>query len=67
MLQGWFHAVARGNPLTNILRLAREGLVNSTSPDYLSWNNTWGGLLAIVIMATLTLIFAGRGLRTLDK
>jgi hypothetical protein len=49
------------------LRLAREGLVNTTSPDYLSWNNTWGGLLAILIMATLTLIFAGRGLRTLDK
>ena len=67
LLQGWLHAVARVNPLTNILRLAREGLVNTTSPDYLSWNNTWGGLLAIVLMATLTLIFAGRGLRTLDK
>lgn len=67
LMRGWLHNVARINPTTNILRLAREGLVLSTSPDYMSWSNTWGGLLAIVGMATLTLVFARRGLNKLDK
>ena len=67
LMSGWLHNVARFNPATNILRLAREGLVLKTSPDYMSWSNTWGGLLAIVGMATLTLVFARRGLNKLDK
>jgi ABC-2 type transport system permease protein len=67
LMRGWLHNVARFNPTTNILRLAREGLVLKTSPDYMSWSNTWGGLLAIAGMATLTLAFARRGLDKLDK
>ena len=67
LMRGWLHNVARFNPTTNILRLAREGLVLNTSPDYMSWSNTWGGLLAIAGMATLTLVFARRGLDKLDK
>ena len=67
LMRGWLHNVARFNPTTNILRLAREGLVLKTSPDYMSWSNTWGGLLAIAGMATLTLVFARRGLNKLDK
>ena len=67
LMRGWLHNVARFNPTTNILRLAREGLVLKTSPDYMSWSNTWGGLLAIAGMATLTLVFARRGLDKLDK
>ena len=67
LMNGWLHNVARINPATNILRLAREGLVLKTSPDYMSWSNTWGGLLAIAGMATLTLVFARRGLNKLDK
>lgn len=64
---GWLHAVARINPVTNILRLARQGLVSKTSPDALSWANTWGGLIAILGMSVLALIFAKRGLAKLDK
>ena len=67
LMRGWLHNVARINPTTNILRLAREGLVLKTSPDYMSWSNTGGGLLAIAGMATLTLVFARRGLDKLDK
>lgn len=67
LLQGWLHEVARFNPMTNIFRLARQGLVNKTNVDYLSWANTWGGLVAIVLMATITLTFARRGLNKLDK
>jgi ABC-2 type transport system permease protein len=64
---GWLHAVARINPVTNILRLARQGLVSKSSPDSLSWANTWGGLVAIFGMSVLALIFAKRGLAKLDK
>ena len=64
---GWLHAVARVNPVTNILRLARQGLVSKSSVDYLSWANTWGGLAAILGMSILALIFARRGLAKLDK
>jgi ABC-2 type transport system permease protein len=67
LLQGWLHAVARFNPMTNILRLARQGLVSQSNVDYLSWANTWGGLVAIVSMSALTLTFARRGLNKLDK
>lgn len=64
---GWLHAVARINPVTNILRLARQGLVSKTSSDSLSWANTWGGLVAIGGMSILALIFAKRGLAKLNK
>lgn len=67
IITGWLHAVARINPVTNILRLARQGLVSTSSPDYLSWANTWGGLVAILGMSILALIFAKRGLGKLDK
>ncbi|MFM2181702.1 MAG: hypothetical protein RIR54_996 [Actinomycetota bacterium] len=66
VMQGWLHSVARVNPATNILRLARVGLVNPSSPDHLSWNAVWGGLLAIVVMGALTLTFAVRSLNRLN-
>lgn len=64
---GWLHAVARVNPVTNILRLARQGLVSKSSSDSLSWANSWGGLAAIAGMSILALSFAKRGLAKLDK
>lgn len=67
LIIGWLHAVARINPVTNILRLARQGLVSKSSSDYLSWGNTWGGLVAIFGMSILALFFAKRGLGKLDK
>ena len=61
VMSGWLHAVARVNPFTNILRLAREGWLGEVS-----WNDTWGGLVAIVGMSALTLTFAYRGLAKLS-
>lgn len=66
VMTGWLHTVARINPATNILRLARVGLVNETSADHLSWNAVWGGLLAIAVMGSLSLGFAVRNLRKLS-
>jgi ABC-2 type transport system permease protein len=60
---GWVKPVAQINPVTNILRLAREGLL----PDQygLSWHNTFGGLLAILGSVAALGFFAFRGLRRL--
>ena len=66
VMSGWLHTVARVNPATNILRLSRVGLVNDASPDHLSWNSVWGGLLAIAVMTALSLMFAVRNLRKLN-
>ena len=62
VMTGWLHSVARINPFTNILRMARQGWLGTVS-----WNDTWGGLLAIVGMSSVTLIFAYRGLAKLSK
>jgi len=67
LIEGWLHAVARVNPMTNVLRLAREGLVTSASGGNVTWGNTWGGLVAIVAMATATLVFAWRSLDRLSR
>ena len=60
VMSGWLHAVARINPFTNILRLAREGWLGDVT-----WNATWGGLVSIVGVSALTLTFAYRGLAKL--
>lgn len=60
IMSGWLYEVARVNPFTNILRLAREGWLGEVT-----WDDTWGGLLAIAVLSTLTLLFARRGLRRL--
>jgi len=67
LISGWLHAVARINPMTNILRLAREGLVTSASGGNVAWANTWGGLVAIVALSALTLAFAWRSLDRLSR
>jgi hypothetical protein len=33
----------------------------------MAWSNTWGGLIAIVVLSAITLTFARRGLDKLDK
>jgi ABC-2 type transport system permease protein len=60
VMTGWLHSVARINPFTNILRLAREGFLGGVT-----WQDTWGGMLAIVGLSALTLTFAYRGLAKL--
>ena len=67
VMDGWLHTVARVNPATNILRLARVGLVNESNVDHLSFGAVWGGLLAILLMGGLSLGFALRQLRKLSN
>ena len=62
IMSGWVHSIARVNPFTNILRLARTGFLGDVT-----WNDTWGGLVAIVGLSALTLWFARRGLAKLSE
>lgn len=62
-LTSWLKPVARVNPVTNVLRLAREGFL----PSGVSWNDTWGGIAGLVGMGLLLGWFAVRGLRKLDR
>jgi ABC-2 type transport system permease protein len=42
LLQGWLHEVARLNPMTAIVEMARQGFVGSVG-----WSDTWPGILAL--------------------
>ncbi len=44
LLSGWLHSVARINPITNILRMTRQGFLGPVT-----WADTWPGLLALVL------------------
>ena len=58
VMRGWLHGVARINPMTNILRLAREGFLG-----HVTWGQTWGGLAALVVVVPFAIAFAATGLR----
>jgi ABC-type polysaccharide/polyol phosphate export permease len=58
LLTGWVHAVARFNPMTNVLELARQGFLGD-----ITWATTWPGLVSLAGMTTVLGIFAARGLR----
>lgn len=57
IMSGWLHAVATVNPFTYVLHLARQGFVGEVT-----WANSWGGLLTIVLGGGLSVWFARRGL-----
>ena len=61
-MSGWLHSVARVNPMTNVLRLARQGLLGDVT-----WAGTWGGLVALGGMLVLSSWFALSGLKSLEK
>jgi ABC-2 type transport system permease protein len=61
VMRGWLHSVARVNPLTNVLRLARAGFLGD-----IRWDEVWGGLVALVVLGSLAMWFARRGLAGLD-
>lgn len=67
VMTGWLHTAARINPVTNIFRLARAGWVNADDPGHLSWQNAYGGLIAIFVLSALTLVFALRSLQKIDN
>ena len=59
VMTGWLHAVARVNPTTNVLALARQGFIG-----HVTWDQTWPGLVAIGACGALLFVFAVRGLRS---
>ncbi len=59
-LSGWMHTVARLNPITNILRLARQGFLGDVT-----WHDTWPGLLALGLLIGALALLTRRNLRLL--
>lgn len=57
LLTGWLHDIARVNPMTNVLALAREGFLGDVT-----WSGSWPGLISLAAMGLVLLAFAGRGL-----
>jgi ABC-2 type transport system permease protein len=62
IMEGWLESVAKINPFTNIIRLARLGFLDAP----ITWNNIWGGLVAILAISAVTLTFARRSLDRLS-
>jgi ABC-2 type transport system permease protein len=58
LLTGWLHQVARFNPLTNVLGLAREGFLGEVT-----WQGTLPGLLSLLGMTVVLVLFAARGMQ----
>ena len=58
LLTGWLHTVARFNPFTNILELARQGFLGDVT-----WATTWPGLVSLGGMLTVLGFFAVRGMQ----
>lgn len=53
LLDGWLQRVARINPATNVLRMARQGFLGQVT-----WADTWPGILALGIGFALTMQWA---------
>jgi ABC-type polysaccharide/polyol phosphate export permease len=60
-ITGWVRPLARINPITNILRLARQGFLAGG----VTWADTYGGLVAITVLVVLLSWFSVRGVRKL--
>jgi len=60
VMTGWLHAVAKVNPMSNVLRLARVGFLGDVT-----WHDSWGGLLALAVGITLAALFSFRQFRRL--
>lgn len=57
---GWTRHVARINPLTNILELARQGFLGDVA-----WGTSWPGLVAIAASVAVLWVWAVSGLKRL--
>jgi ABC-2 type transport system permease protein len=58
LLTGWLHTVARFNPFTNVLELARQGFLGEVT-----WASTWPGLVSLAAMLSVLGFFAVRGMQ----
>lgn len=61
IMEGWLYHVARVNPFTYVLDLARQGFLEG-----IAWDTSWKGLLALAGLSGLAVWFARRGLDGLD-
>ena len=57
---GWTKGIARVNPLTNILELARQGFLGEVA-----WRTSWPGLVAIAGSSAVLWLWAVTGLKRL--
>ncbi|MEP1126074.1 MAG: ABC transporter permease [Ilumatobacter sp.] len=62
IMRGWLEGVTRINPFNNVIRLSRLGFLDAP----MTWDHTWGGLLALAGFIALTMLFARRGLSRLS-
>lgn len=58
----WLETVARLNPFTQILDMARAGFLGPVT-----WGDVWPGLVALAASGALLSAFAWRGFRTLER
>jgi ABC-2 type transport system permease protein len=58
LIDGWLHQVARFNPMTNVLAMARQGFLGGVS-----WAETWPGLVSLGGLLTALLVFVWRSMR----
>ena len=68
-MSGWLPGVARINPMTNVLRLARAGFVpdelNPPSGFGVGWAEMWPGLVALAATIAVLTLFVLRSMRRL--
>jgi ABC-2 type transport system permease protein len=62
LLQGWLQTVARYNPVTQVLEMARQGFIGSGS-----WGDTWPGLLVLAGLVTILTFVSLRGMRRITE
>ncbi|MFK8025496.1 MAG: ABC transporter permease [Ilumatobacter sp.] len=62
IMEGWLEGVTRINPFNNVIRLSRLGFLD----EPITWDDTWGGLLALIAFSAATLLFAYRKLDRLS-
>lgn len=60
VMTGWLHGVARVNPMSNVIGMARSGFID-TAP----WDLIWPGLLSLGAFWAVLSLFAATGLRRL--
>lgn len=58
LIDGWLHNVARFNPMTNVLTMARQGFLGDVA-----WATTWPGLLSLLGLCAVLVTFAARSLQ----
>lgn len=58
----WLHAVARLNPFTRVLTMARAGYI-----EQVTWSVVWPGLVALAIAIALLAVFTWRGFTKLVR